>query len=141
MRVVPQKSDRRSHHGPAEYAQLRDLRHALQFQISCESRVPAHVGENRQRPGRDHRASNRQPIKPIGQIHRIAGSHNHQRHERHKRQERHRPKLRMMLQRPDHQVGMKLLQEGHDQLGGVHTIGLHRDQQRRYHDAGRDLQA
>ena len=34
---------------------------------------------------------------------------------------RQRPQVRMMLQRPDHQVRTKLLEERHDQVGGVHA--------------------
>ena len=75
MRVVPKKADRRSHHGAAENGQLSHLRHTLQFQVGSERSVAADVGQHRQRPGGDHRATDGQPVQAIGEIHGVAGKH------------------------------------------------------------------
>src|SRR5690348_4946607 len=65
MGVVPEKADRRAYHRAAKYCEFGDLRHALQFEIGCESRVAAHISEDRQGTGCDHRASDRQTIKAV----------------------------------------------------------------------------
>src|SRR6266852_5508823 len=57
MRVVPQKSQRRSDQRPAQYRQLSNSRDVLNLEIGGPAIVAAHVGQNRQRARRDYRAS------------------------------------------------------------------------------------
>ena len=110
-----------SDHRSAKNRQLATLRHARNFQIRGKRRVPAHVSQHRQRPGRNHGASDRQAVEPIGQIHRITRAHDHERHKNHERQKRQRPQMRIPLQTLHHQIGMKLLEKRHDQLGRIHV--------------------
>ena len=114
--------------------------------MRCSSRyvakvgVAADVGKHRQRPRRDYGAANGQAVESVSQIDRVARTYNHQRDECDERKKCQRPKVRIPLQTLHHQIRSKLLDEGHDQLRRIHTVGLHRDQHHRNHDAGRDLQ-
>ena len=72
MSVVPQKSDCRAHHGTAENRQLARQRHVLQPKIVRKGGVAADVGEDSQRTGSDHRATDRQAVQAISQIYGIA---------------------------------------------------------------------
>ena len=85
-----------THHGAAENGQLADLRHVLQLQIGGEDRVAADVGQHRQRAGGDDRATDRQPVQAIGEVHGIAGERDHQGNEDQEGQEGQRPKIRVM---------------------------------------------
>src|SRR5271165_4177577 len=57
MRVIPKKSDGGADHGSAENGKFADLRHALQFQVSCECGVTTEVSEDGKRSGGDHGAA------------------------------------------------------------------------------------
>src|SRR6202521_5340459 len=139
MRVVPQKSNRGTNHGSAEDSKLTDLRHALQFEVGCKSRVPAEVGENRERSGRNHRAANSEPVKTVGKIDGVARCDNHKHNKTDEWQEGQRPQVGMSCQSLDHQVRVELLEERHQQPGGILSAVLQSDQRDRDQDAGGSL--
>src|SRR6266481_521597 len=72
MGVVPQESDGRAHHGTAENRQFADLRHTLQFEVGGEGSVPADIGQDRQRTGGDHGASDGEAVQSVGEVDGIA---------------------------------------------------------------------
>ena len=126
-------------HRSAKNSKLTDLRHALQFEVSCKSGVPAEVGENRERSGRDHRTANGEPVKTVGKIDGVARCDNHKHNKTDKRQEGQRPKVGMSCQSLDHQVRVELLEEWHQQSGGIFSAVLQSDQRDRNQDAGGSL--
>src|SRR5882762_72300 len=139
MRVVPEKSNGRTDHGSAKNSELTDLRHALQFEVGCKSGVPAEVGENRERSGRDHRTADGEPIETIGEIDGVARCDNHKHNKTDERQEGQRPEVRMNRQSLDHQVRVELLEERYQQSGGILSAVLQSDQRDRNQDAGGGL--
>src|SRR5579872_1288127 len=116
MRVIPQKSNCRADHGSAENRQLANLRHFWNFQISRESSMAAHIGQDSQRPRRDHGATDGKSVQAIGEIDGVARSHDDQRDECNEWQERQRPEMRHALEIADGKVGMELFEEWHDQF-------------------------
>ena len=115
MRVVPEKSNCRAHHGSAKDGEFSDLRHALQLKISREHGMPADVSEHGERPRSDDRTANSQPVQPVGEIHSIARSDNHQHDEQQKRDKRQRPQMWTCQQFANDEIGSKAFYEGHNQ--------------------------
>ena len=109
MCVVPEKPDTRPHHRPAKHSELTHHRHPLHLQVVRKHGMAAHIGQHRQRPGRDDRAPDRQPIQPIRQIHRIARSGNHDHDKQHKRKKRQPLQVRHMPQAIDDQIRPEVL--------------------------------
>src|ERR1700691_3966172 len=136
MRVVPEKSDGGTNHGSAKNGELANLRHALQFEISCKSRMAAEIGEDGERSRCNHRATDGEPVKAIGKIHSVARKYDDKHYENHEGQEGQGPDLRMKQPALDHQVGMELFEEWNHEPGGVFSAMLQRDQCDRNHDAG-----
>ena len=141
MGVVPKKPDGRAHHGAAKNCQLADLRHALQFEVRRKCSVAADIGEHGQRSGGDDGAADSQAIQAIGKVHRIAGSDNYQRYEGDEWQKRQRPQMRIALQASDDEVGPKLFDERHQQLGRIEAARLHGDEGDRDQNAGGNLKS
>src|SRR5437868_2616703 len=139
MRVVPEKSNRGTDHGSAENGELTNLRHALQFEVGRKRGVPAEVGENRERSGRDHRTADCESVEAVGKIYGVARSNNHNHNKDHERQEGQRPEVGMNRQSLDHQVRVELLEERYQQSGGVFSAMLQNDQRDRNQDAGGGL--
>src|ERR1700676_57356 len=139
MRVVPEKSNGGTDHGSAKNSELSDLRHALQFEVGCKSRVPAEVGEHRECSGRDHSAANGEPVKSVGKIDGVARCDNHKHNKTDKGQEGQRPEVGMNRPSLNHQVRVELFEEGHQQSGGVFSAVLQSDQCDRNQNAGRSL--
>ncbi len=131
----------RSDHGSAEDRQLTGQGHALQFKILREGGVAADVSKDSQRSGSNDGASDGETVQAVGKIHRVARTHNHQHHKGHKRKKRQRPERRIVDQLLNHQVGMKLFDEGHHQLGRIGVARLHGNQRHRDQDAHGNLQA
>src|SRR5882762_9143365 len=127
MRVVPEKSERCPDERAAKYSELADARDILNLEISGPAVVAAHVGQNRKRASRDHRAADRQAIKPVRQVHGVGRTHNDDGGGHKKGQKRERPevpgKMRLTEQRVNHQIGMKSLQKGKDELRRVGAVG------------------
>jgi len=93
----------------AKYSELADARDILNLEISGPAVVAAHVGQNRKRASRDHRAADRQAIKPVRQVHGVGRTHNDDGGGHKKGQKRERPevpgKMRLTEQRVNHQIG------------------------------------
>src|ERR1700687_3246331 len=139
MCVVPEKSNGRTNHGSTKNSELTNLRHALQFEVGCKSGVAAEVGKNRERSGCDHSAADGEPVEAISEIDGIARSDNHKHNKTDERQEGQRPEVRMNRQSLDHQVRVELLEERHQQSGGVFSPVLQSDQRDRNQYAGGGL--
>src|SRR5216684_4103694 len=116
MRVVPEKPDARTHHGPAEDRELRHLGHFLQLQVFREIGVSADVGQHRQRSGGDDRASDGQSVEPVGEIHGVARSDDHQHHKQDKGGKSQPPERGAAAQRLNDQIGAELLHERNEQV-------------------------
>src|SRR5712692_2488258 len=139
VRVVPQKSQRRADQRPTQDRQLSDARDVLNLKIGSPAIVATHVGQNRQCPGGDYRASDRQAVEPVREIHGIGGAGNHHRDENQKRHKSQRPEMRRMQQRVDHQVRMHTLQKRDHQFRGVCAARGKRQQPNAYNGADKDL--
>ena len=100
------------------------------LKVVGEDGVAADVGQHRQRAGGDHGAADGQAVQTVGQVHRVAGADNHQAHEGDEGQERQRREVAMM-QAADDQVRAEVLEERHDQAGGVQPVRLQGAQDRR----------
>src|SRR6185369_16499938 len=119
--------------------QLAYLGHALQLKIIRECGVPAYVGKNGQSASCDYGAPDSQTVEAVGQVHGIAGSHDHKSDEDDEWQERDRPQVRIVEQRLEHQVRTQRLDERNDQVRGVQATGLHRHQHNCYQDREQEL--
>src|SRR4029077_8149246 len=139
MRVVPEKSNGRTNHRSAKNSELTDLRHALQFEVGCKSGVPAEVGENRERSGCNYSATDGEPVEAIGKVDGVARRDNHKHNKTDERQESQGPEVRVNRPSLDHQVRVELLDERHQQPGGVLSAVLQSDQRDRNQDACRGL--
>src|SRR6267143_127105 len=75
----------------------------------------------------DHLAADHQAIKPVRQVHGVGRTHNDDGGGHKKGQKRERPevpgKMRLTEQRVNHQIGMKSLQKGKDELRRVGAVG------------------
>ena len=60
--------------------------------------MAADVSKNRKGPGGDDGAADGQTVQSVGEIHGIAGAHNHQHNENHERDEGQRPQMRVVHQ-------------------------------------------
>src|ERR1017187_1705188 len=139
MRVVPEKSYGGADHGSAEDSELTDLRHALQFEIGRKRGVAAEVGEDGERSGGDHGATDGETVEAVGKIHGVAGPDNHDDNEDHEGQKGEGPQMRIRRPSLHYQVGPKLLKEWNQQAGGVLSAILQGDERDGNHYAGRDL--
>jgi hypothetical protein len=53
--------------------------HEMDLQILGEDRVTGEIGDDAEGGGRDHDRHDRQPVEPVGQVHRIArADHDHE---------------------------------------------------------------
>ena len=122
MSVVPEETQAGAGHRPAEDSQLSHLRYVGQVQVFGEAGVAADVGERRQRRPRDGDAPDGQPVQAVGQVDGIRRPHQNQHNENHKRQNRQRIDQPAVEPGVNHQVRPELLEEGKENLGGIHPV-------------------
>ena len=91
----------------------------LQFKVVGKDGVSADVGEHGQRAGGDHGAANGETVKPIREVHRVAGPDDDENHKSDERQESQRPQMRDAASRLRDKVRPKILEERNDQMRGV----------------------
>src|ERR1700730_14896281 len=84
MRVVPKKTKRSAYQRATENGKFPDSGNILNFKIRGPTKITAHIGEHRERPGSDDRTSNGQAVEPVSEIHSVRSSGNHQRNEKQK---------------------------------------------------------
>ena len=86
IRVVPQESKARPHHGATENRQLRHQREVLDREIIRPSRISRHVSQRRQGRGRNQHAPDRQTVQPVCQVDGVRRTYQDQDDEGQKRQ-------------------------------------------------------
>src|SRR5580704_5774822 len=109
MRVVPEKSERRSDERAAKNSELAHLGQMRDIQILREPREAGHICQNSERPGGDHHAPDREAVQAVRQIHGVGRPDNDQRNENQKWKIGKPPKILRGKKRMNDQVWMKIL--------------------------------
>ena len=76
--IVPQEAQTAPYEGCRKNQDLACTGHVVNIEIAGEIDATHRVGNDAQRSGRDHNGHDRQPIKTIGQIHRVGGTRNNE---------------------------------------------------------------
>src|ERR1700730_4706652 len=84
MGVVPKKTKRSADQRATKNGKFANARNILNFKVSGPAKIAAHVGEHRERPGSDNRASDGQAVETVSEIHGVRCSGNHPRKEKKK---------------------------------------------------------
>src|SRR3984885_3551235 len=116
MRVVPKESERRPDQRAAKHRQLRHARSERDIEICRPSIIAADIRQHRQSARRDHRATDRQPIQPVRQIHRVRRTCNHNRYKNQKRHKRQKPEMFRRQKRMHDKIGMQPLRKRNAEL-------------------------
>src|SRR5947209_7801830 len=102
--------------------------------------MTADVSKHGQGSGGDYRAADGEAIEPVGKIHGIAGSNQHQHHESHEGQKSQRPKVRMGEKGGKDQIWLEVFEEWKNQVSRELARAAHIDEHHRDSDARKDLQ-
>src|SRR3546814_8276865 len=87
-----------AHHRAAEDRKLARARHMRYAEIGGELHVADEVDDDHERDRRDDDRHRRQPVEPVGEVHRIAERHDHERREHDvERSEEHTSELQSLM--------------------------------------------
>ena len=111
MRVVPEKAQRCAGERAAKNGKFGGIRNFLDVQVFGKARIARKISQHRQRDRGNQHAADRQTIQPIGEIHSVRKTGDHEHQEQNERNESERPDKPMGKQRLDHQIRMQPLDE------------------------------
>ena len=77
-RVEPQEGEARADDGQQQHRQVADAEDVRDAEIFGEARVADQIGDQQEGDRRDDHRHGRQPVEPIGQVHRIAERDDHE---------------------------------------------------------------
>ena len=92
--------------------------------------MSADIRQHSQRASRHDRATDREAIEPVSQVHRIARGDEHQHDKHHKRKKRQETEVRNAAQKLPDEVRTEALHKRHHQVGRIRTLTLQNNQRR-----------